>query len=115
MDAIAGFMSENGVIVLLVILAAVGLFWLLSRFFKLTLILAIIVLAFLAFQHFSPPSGELKTKFKEVVDKVKAKAGDVTESSREFFSDQKGKMQKHMNEALSDGDKKEADKGGKKK
>jgi len=37
MDAIAGFMSENGVIVLLIILAAVGLFWLLSRFFKLTL------------------------------------------------------------------------------
>jgi hypothetical protein len=114
MDAIAGFMSENGVIVLLVILAAVGLLWLLSRFFKLTLIIAAIVLAFIAFQYFSP-SPDLKTKFREVVDKVKAKAGDVTESSKEFFSDQKGKMQKHMNEALSDGDKKEADTGRKKK
>ena len=54
MDAIAGFMSENGVIVLLIILAAVGLLWLLSRFFKLTLIIAVVVLAFLAFQHFMP-------------------------------------------------------------
>ncbi len=114
MDAIAGFMSENGVIVLLIILAAVGLLWLLSRFFKLTLILAVVVLAFLAIQHFSP-SGELKTKFREVVDKVSAKAGDATVTMKEFFSDQKGKMQKHMNEALGDGDKKEADKGGKKK
>ena len=114
MDAIAGFMSENGVIVLLVILAAVGLLWLLSRFFKLTLIIAAIVLAFLAFQHFSP-SADLKTKFREIVDKVTAKAGDVKESSKEFFSDQKGKMQKHMNEALTNGDKKEADTEGKKK
>ncbi len=114
MDAIAGFMSENGVIVLLVILAAVGLLWLLSRFFKLTLILAVVVLAFLAFQHFST-SQDMKAKFKEVVDKVTAKAGSVMESSKEFFSDQKGKMQKHMNEALSNGEKKEADTGGKKK
>jgi cell shape-determining protein MreC len=114
MDAIAGFMSENGVIVFLMILAAVGLFWLLSRFFKLTLIIAVIVLAFLAFQHFSP-SGELKTKFKEVVDKVTAKGGELMGSTKEFFSDQKGKMQKHMNEALTNGEKKEADTGGKKK
>jgi cell shape-determining protein MreC len=113
MDAIAGFMSENGVIVFLIILAAIGLFWLLSRFFKLTLIVAVIVLAFLAFQHFSA-SGELKTKFKEVVDKITAKAGEATESTKEFFSDQKGKMQKHMNEALTNGEKKEAEKGKKK-
>ncbi len=113
MDAIAGFMSENGVIVFLIILAAIGLFWLLSRFFKLTLIVAVIVLAFLAFQHFSA-SGELKTKFKEVVDKITAKAGEVTDSTKEFFSDQKGRMQKHMNEALTNGEKKEAEKGKKK-
>jgi hypothetical protein len=115
MDAIAGFMSENGVIVFLIILAAIGLFWLLSRFFKLTLIVAVIVLAFLAFQHFSPPSGELKTKFKEVVNKIAAKAGEATESTKEFFFNQKGKMQKHMNEALTNGDKKEAETEGKKK
>jgi hypothetical protein len=113
MDAIAGFMSENGVIVLLVILAAIGFLWLLSRFFKLTLITAVIVLAVFALQHFSP-SGELKTRFKGIVDKVTAKAGDVAESTKEFFSDQKGKMQKHMDEGLSNGDKK-ADTGGKKK
>ena len=114
MDAIAGFMSENGVIVFFIILAAVGLFWLLSRFFKLTLIIAVIVLAFLAFQHFSP-SGELKTKFKGVVDKVTAKGDELMDSTKGFFSDQKGKMQKHMNEALTNGDKKEADTGSKKK
>jgi len=113
MDAIAGFMSENGVIVLLIILAAVGLFWLLSRFFKLTLILAAVVLAVLAFQHFSP-SGDMKTKFKGVVDKVAAKAGEVMENTKGFFSDQKGKMQKHMNEALESGEKKDADRGKKK-
>ena len=99
MDAIAGFMSENGVIVLLIILAAVGLFWLLSRFFKLTLIIAAVVLALLAFQHFLP-SGDLKTKFKGVVDKVVAKGGDVMESTKEFFADQKGNLNKHMDEAL---------------
>ena len=114
MDAIAGFMSENGVIVLLIILAAVGLFWLLSRFFKLTLIIAAVVLALLAFQHFLP-SGDLKTKFKGVVDKVAAKGGDVMESTKDFFSDQKGKMNKHMNDALDNGDKKDADRGSKRK
>jgi cell shape-determining protein MreC len=113
MDAIAGFMSENGVIVLLIILAAVGLFWLLSRFFKLTLIIAAVVLVFLAFQHFSPP-GDLKTKFRGVVEKVVAKAGEVMNGTNEFFSDQKGKVQKHMNEALENGEKKDAG-GGKKK
>ena len=114
MDAIAGFMSENGVIVLLIILAAVGLFWLLSRFFKLTLIVAAVVLALFAFQHFVP-SGDLKTKLRGVVDKVTAKGGDLMESARDFFSDQKGKMNKHMNEALDNGDKKDADRGSKKK
>jgi cell shape-determining protein MreC len=114
MDAIAGFMSENGVIVLLIILAAVGLFWLLSRFFKLTLIIAAVVLALLAFQHFLP-SGDLKTKFKGVVDKVVAKGGDVMESTKEFFAGQKGNLNKHMDEALRNGDKKDADRGSKKK
>lgn len=107
MDAIAGFMSENGVIVLLIILAAVGLFWLLSRFFKLTLVIAVVVLAILAFQHFSP-SGDLKTKFRGVVDLITAKAGDVKENMKDFFSDQKDKMQKHMNEARENGEKKNA-------
>lgn len=112
MDAIAGFMSENGVIVLLIILAAIGLFWLLSRFFKLTLIVAAVVLVFLAFQHFSP-SGDLKTKFRGVVDKVVTMAGEVVDSTKGFFSDQKGKMNKHMNDALENGEKKDA--GSKKK
>jgi cell shape-determining protein MreC len=114
MDAIAGFMSENGVIVLLIILAAVGLFWLLSRFFKLTLIIAVVVLALLAFQHFSP-SGDLKTKLRGVVDKVVAKGGDVMEGAREFFAGQKDNMQKHIDSALDNGDKKEKDRGSKKK
>jgi len=114
MDAIAGFMSENGVIVLLIILAAVGLFWLLSRFFKLTLIIAAVVLVLLAFQHFVP-SGDLKTKFRGVVDKVTAKGGDIMESARDFFSDQKGKMNKHMDRALENGEKKDSDRGSKKK
>ena len=114
MDAIAGFMSENGVIVLLIILAAVGLFWLLSRFFKLTLIIAAVVLVLLAFQHFLS-SGDLKTKFKGVVDKVAAKGGDVMEGAKDFFSDQKGKMNKHMNDALDNGEKKDADRGSKRK
>ncbi len=109
MDAIAGFMSENGVIVLLIILAAVGLFWLLSRFFKLTLVIAVAVLALLAFQHFSP-SGDLKTKFRGVIDRITTKAGDVKENMKDFFSDQKSKMQKHMNEARDNGDRKEAGK-----
>jgi len=113
MDAIAGFMSENGVIVLLIILAAVGLFWLLTRFFKLTLVIAIAVLAVLAFQHFSP-SGDLKTKLKGVADQIAAKAGDVKESMKDFFSDQKDKMQKHMNEAMENGEKKDAGAGKKK-
>ena len=114
MDAIAGFMSENGVIVLLIILAAVGLFWLLSRFFKLTLIIAAVVLVLLAFQHFVP-SGDLKTKFKGVVDSVTAKTGEVVDSAKGFFSDQKGKMQKHMDAARENGEKKDTDKGSKKK
>jgi len=113
MDAIAGFMSENGVIVLLIILAAVGLFWLLSRFFKLTLVVAVVVLALLAFQHFSP-SGDLKTKFRGVMDQITAKAGDIKENMKDFFSDKKSKMQKHMHEALQDGDKKNAGAGNKK-
>lgn len=113
MDAIAGFMSENGVIVLLIILAAVGLFWLLSRFFKLTLVIAVVVLAILAFQHFSP-SGDLKTKFRGVVDLITTKAGDVKENIKDFFSDQKDKMQKHMNEARENGEKKDAGAGKKK-
>ena len=37
------------------------------------------------------------------------------DSARAFFSDQKGKMNKHMNEALENGDKKDADRGSKKK
>src|SRR5512137_994364 len=114
MDAIAGFMSENGVIVLLIILAAVGLLWLLSRFFKLTLIIVIVVLVFLAFQHFVP-SGDVKTKFRGVLDRVTAKAGEVMDDTKAFFSDQKGKMQKHMNDARENGDKKDTDKGSKKK
>ena len=113
MDAIAGFMSENGVIVLLIILAAVGLFWLLTRFFKLTLVIAVVVLAILAFQHFSP-SGDLKTKFKGVVDQITAKAGDVKEGMKDFFSDQKNKMQKHMNEARENGEKTDTGAGKKK-
>ena len=113
MDAIAGFMSENGVIVLLIILAAVGLFWLLSRFFKLTLIVAAVVLVLLALQHFSP-SGDLNKKFKVVVDKVVAKAGEVVDSTKGFFFDQKDKVQKHMNDALENGEKKDADRGKKK-
>jgi len=113
MDAIAGFMSENGVIVLLIILAAVGLFWLLSRFFKLTLVVAVVVLALLAFQHFSP-SGDLKTKFRGVMDQITAKAGDIKENMKDFFSDKKSKMQKHMNEALQNGEKKNAGAGNKK-
>jgi len=113
MDAIAGFMSENGVIVLLIILAAVGLFWLLSRFFKLTLVAAVVVLALLAFQHFSP-SGDLKTRFRGVMDQITAKAGDIKENVKDFFSDKKSKMQKHMHEALQDGDKKNAGAGNKK-
>jgi cell shape-determining protein MreC len=114
MDAIAGFMSENGVIVLLIILAAVGLFWLLSRFFKLTLIVAVVVLALFAFQHFVP-SGDLKTKFRGVVDKVVAKGADVMESARAFFADQKGNMNKHMDRALENDEKKDADRGSKRK
>jgi len=114
MDAIAGFMSENGVIVLLIILAAVGLFWLLSRFFKLTLIIAAVVLVLLALQHFSP-SGDLKTKFRGVVDKVVAKTGEIVDDTKGFFSDQKGKVQKHMNDALENGEKKDAERGKKKK
>ena len=114
MDAIAGFMSENGVIVLFVILAAIGLLWLLSRFFKLTLIIVIVVLVFLAFQHFVP-SGDLKTKFTGVVDRVTAKAGEVVDGTKEFFTDQKGKMQKHMNDARENGEQKDADKGTKRK
>ena len=116
MDAIAGFMSENGVIVLLIILAAVGLFWLLSRFFKLTLIIAVIVLAFIAFQHFSP-QGDLKTKFKGVMDQITTKAVELKEGTKDFFDDKKGKMHKHMNDALSNGEKKdqEKDTSGKKK
>ncbi len=114
MDAIAGFMSENGVIVLFIILAAVGMLWLLSRFFKLTLVIAVIILAFLAFQHFTP-SGDLKIKLRGVVEKVTAKTGEAVDKTKEFFLDQKGKMQKHMNEALSNGEKKEADTGGRKK
>src|SRR5512137_71566 len=114
MDAIAGFMSENGVIVLLIILAAVGLFWLLSRFFKLTLIVAAVVLVLLAFQHFIP-SGDLKTKFRGVVDKVVAKGGNVMESAKEFFADQKGNMNKHMDKALENGEKKDTDRGSKRK
>lgn len=113
MDAIAGFLSENGVIVLFIILAAVGLLWLLSRFFKLTLVIAIVVLVFLAFQHFMP-SGGLKTQFKGVIDSVTAKTGEVVDSAKGFFTDQKGKMQKHMNEALENGEKKDADKAKKK-
>lgn len=113
MDAIAGFMSENGVIVLLIILAAVGLFWLLSRFFKLTLVVAVAVLALLAFQHFSP-SGDLKTKFRGVMDQITAKAGDIKENVKDFFSDKKSKMQKHMHEALQNGEKKNAGAGNKK-
>jgi hypothetical protein len=113
MDAIAGFMSENGVIVLFIILAGVGLLWLLSRFFKLTLVIAIVVVVFFAFQHFMP-SGDLKAKFKGVVDGVTTKAGEVLDSAKGFFSDQKGKMQKHMNEALENGEKKDADKAKKK-
>jgi cell shape-determining protein MreC len=114
MNAIAGFMSENAVIVLLIILAAVGLLWLLSRFFKLTLIIAAIVLVVLAFQHFSP-SGDLKTQFKAVIDRVVGKGGDIMEGAREFFAEQKGNINKHMNEALSNGEKKEAEKGSRKK
>ena len=113
MDAIAGFMSENGVIVLLIILAAVGLFWLLSRFFKLTLIVAAVVLVLLALQHFSP-SGDMNKKFKVIADKIAAKAGEVVDSMKGFFFDQKDKVQKHMNEALENGEKKDAG-GGKKK
>jgi len=109
MDAIAGFMSENGVIVLLIILAAVGLFWLLSRFFKLTLVIAVVVLAILAFQHFSP-SGDLKTKFRGVVDQITAKAGEVKENVKDFFSDKKDKMQKHINAARDNDEKKDAGK-----
>ena len=109
MDAIAGFMSENGVIVLLIILAAVGLFWLLSRFFKFTLVIAVAVLALLAFQHFSP-SGDLKTKFRGAVDRITIKAGEIKENVKDFFSEQKSRMQKHMNEARDNGDRKEAGK-----
>ena len=107
MDAIAGFFSENGVIVLFVILAAVGLMWLLSRFFKLTVIIAFFVLAILAFQHYVP-AGDLKTKFKGVSDKVAAKTGELIDGAKEFFFEQKGRMQKHMDEALDNGDKKGA-------
>jgi hypothetical protein len=57
MDAIAGFMSENGVILLLIILAAVGLFWLLTRFFKLTLVIAVVVWPYWPFS-ISAPSGD---------------------------------------------------------
>jgi cell shape-determining protein MreC len=114
MDAIAGFLSENGVIVLFIILAAVGLLWLLSRFFKLTLVIAIVVLVFLAAQHFMP-SGGLKTQFKGVIDSVTTKTGEVVDSAKGFFTDQKGKMQKHMNEALENGEKKDAATGSKKK
>jgi len=113
MDAIAGLMSENGVIVLLIVLAAVGLFWLLSRFFKLTLAVAVVVLAILAFQHFSP-SGDLKAKFRGVMDQVTAKAGDVKENVKDFFTDKKSKLQKHMNEALQSDEKKSAGSGTKK-
>ena len=109
MDAIAGFMSENGVIVLLIILAAVGLFWLLSRFFKFTLVIAVAVLTLLAFQHFSPP-GDLKTKFRGAVDRITIKAGEIKENVKDFFSEQKSRMQKHMNEARDNGDRKEAGK-----
>ena len=109
MDAIAGFFSENGVIVLFVILAAVGLLWLLSRFFKLTVIIAIVVLAVLAFQHYMP-SGDLKTKFKGVTDKVTAKTNEVIDDAKEFFFEQKGRMQKHMNDALENGEKKDTTK-----
>ncbi len=107
MDAIAGFFSENGVIVLIVILAALGMLWLLSRFFKLTVIIAIIVLAVLAIQHYMPP-GDLKTKFKGISDKVMTKGGEVIDGANEFFFEQKGRMQKHMNDALDNGDKKDA-------
>lgn len=114
MDAIAGLFSENGIIVLILILAAIGVFWLFSRFFKLTIVVVAVILALLALQHYSP-SGELKTKFKEVVERVSGKAYDVKDRVKEFFSGQKDKMHKHMNEALNNEDKKEADTGSRKK
>ena len=107
MDAIAGFLSENGVIVLFVILAAIGMLWLMSRFFKLTVIIVIIVLVVLAFQHYMP-SGDLKTRFKGVTDKVAAKAVEMFNGTKEFFYDQKGRMNKHINDAIENGDKKDA-------
>ncbi len=105
MDAITGFVSENWMIAILCLLAAVGLFWLLSRFFKLTLIVALAVILLLAFQHFSS-SGDMKTKFSGFVDRITGKAGDAMKGTKDFFSAQKGNMQKHVKDALGDEDKK---------
>jgi hypothetical protein len=114
MDGIARLVSENWVMFIVCVLAAVGLLWLLSRFFKLTVIVVLAVLLLLAYQHFNS-AGDIKTKFNALVERVTGKTGDAMKGTKEFFSAQKSNLQRNFKSADNDKEANEAEGGGKKK
>ncbi len=105
MDAIAGFLSENWLIVLVAILALIGFFWLVTRFLKLTLIAVVVVVILMFVQNMGDSQGDFKTRVNEAYKKISVKAGKVVESARGFFTTQKENMHKHLDDASKENEK----------
>ena len=98
MGEVMNFFAQYWPVLLLVAFGLIVLYWLLSKFFKFTMALLVILLA-LAGYHYYNSTGTFTERLMQAFEKLRTQYDPTLTDGKTFFDGQKEKLDRHFNEA----------------
>ncbi|GEM_PF-700343 len=98
MSDVMNFLAQHWPVILLSVFGLIVLYWLLSKFFKLTMVLLTIVLA-VAGYHFYNATGTTTERIMKALEMTWTQYDRTYADGKAFFDDQKKKLNKGFDEA----------------
>lgn len=98
MSDVIHFLAQYWPVLLLTAFGLVILYWLLSKFFKITMALLVIVLSIMGY-HFYHSTGTFTERLMTAFDKTWTQYNRTVADGKVFFDEQKKKLGRHFDEA----------------
>jgi glucan phosphoethanolaminetransferase (alkaline phosphatase superfamily) len=100
MGDLMNFLAQYWPVILLVVFGLIILYWLLSKFFKFTMALLVIVLAIVGY-HYYNSTGTFTERIMKALEKSWTQYDRTVADGKAFFDEQKKKLNKHFNDAAN--------------
>ena len=104
MSDLMNILAQHWPVILLSVFGLIVLYWLLSKFFKLTMVLLTIVLAVLGY-HYYNATGTFTERIMKAFEMTWTQYDRTYADGKAFFDDQKKKLNRGFNEAMDESQK----------